>query len=370
MSYSGDKTIGIDPLPRAPRPGVVHSLVIVEGTGLGRRFELGPVTTVGRDPTCVLRLDDPSASRLHCRLELDGRRLIVIDDRSTNGTFVDGLKVAGRAELGPAGLLQVGSHLLRHEVRTQDELRNQTELTADLGRAKEYVAALLPPAGRLGSAHFDWSYRPSAVLGGDLFGYTWLDERKLAVYLLDVSGHGVGAAMHSASVQNVLRNHSLPRTDFARPAQVLERLNEKFPMESHGGLYFSIWYGVYDAQWRSIDFCSGGHPPALLLDRRQGQVRRLHTRNPPIGALEAPQFLEASAAVEPGEQLYLFSDGVYEVTPPGGEQWCFDDFEKLVVAIGPRAARPAEDLQRTVLRASGRPVLPDDFSLLVVDFDA
>ena len=59
--------------------------------------------------------------------------------------------------------------------------------------------------------------QPVAAHLGDLLGYHWLDRTRLALYVLDVCGHGVGPAMHSASVLNVLRNQTLPRADFGAP---------------------------------------------------------------------------------------------------------------------------------------------------------
>ena len=74
----------------------------------------------------------------------------------------------------------------------------------------------------------------------------------VALYLIDVSGHGVSAAMHSVSVANILRPKALS-VDLRDPAAVLESLNEAFPMDAHDDMYFTIWYGVYSARPAGAD---------------------------------------------------------------------------------------------------------------------
>ena len=108
-------------------------------------------------------------------------------------------------------------------------------------------------------------FLPSARLGGDAFGYQQLDSQTFVIYLLDVSGHGVGAAMHSVSVLNVLRQRAIPQTDFKDPVQVITNLNAMFQMDRHDDQYFTMWYGVYDALDRTLTYASAGHHPAYLV---------------------------------------------------------------------------------------------------------
>ncbi|MCF8131138.1 MAG: response regulator, partial [Deltaproteobacteria bacterium] len=104
-------------------------------------------------------------------------------------------------------------------------LASQAALNSELKQAAAYVRALLPP--RLtGDIHTDWEFIPSTALGGDSFGYHWIDGDHFAMYLLDVCGHGIGAALLSISVINALRSESLNHVDFRKPGQVLAELNQ------------------------------------------------------------------------------------------------------------------------------------------------
>ena len=105
---------------------------------------------------------------------------------------------------------------------------------------------------------------PSTELGGDSFGYHWIDADHFAIYLLDVCGHGVGAALLSVAAINVLKTGALPDVDFRDPGQLLTALNEAFLMERQNDMYFTVWYGVWRPATRTLRFATAGHPPALL----------------------------------------------------------------------------------------------------------
>ncbi|WP_415715261.1 PP2C family protein-serine/threonine phosphatase [Maridesulfovibrio sp.] len=114
----------------------------------------------------------------------------------------------------------------------------------ELAVAADYVTSLLPDPLKEGDIQADWRFIPSTSLGGDSFGYHWLDDDHFAMYLLDVCDHGVGSALLSVSAMNVLRSQTLPDTDFLKPDMVLEALNDSFQMDQQNNLYFTMWYGV------------------------------------------------------------------------------------------------------------------------------
>ncbi len=108
----------------------------------------------------------------------------------------------------------------------------QQRLEDELAEAAGYVRGLLPEL-LTGPIETHWCYLPSSHLGGDGFGYHRLDDGTLALYLLDVSGHGVGSALLSISVMNILRTQLLVDTDFRDPGAVLAGLNRAFPRASN-----------------------------------------------------------------------------------------------------------------------------------------
>lgn len=345
----------------------VHDLVYTDETGATRRLRLGPAPVrIGRRAPCELVLRDSEVSGVHCEVQLVNDELMVSDRGSTNGTFVDGRRVFANERVPRGAVLQVGRQYIKHEFRDEQELVQSQELDRDLQRASQYVQSLLPLPLRSGPVHTDWFFQPSTRVGGDGFGYHWLDSQRLVVYLLDVSGHGVGAAMHGVSVLGTLRQQTLPDTDFANPAQVLARLNDMYPMERHGGMFFTIWYGVLELPQRRLRFASAGQHPAYVLSPAGGAPQALMTRNLPIGTLPDVAFDAGQAQLGTGDRLYLFSDGVFEIVTATGRTWTLEDFLPLLgQTVPPGVTEPEHLLQ--VVRGLARPgPLDDDFSILTL----
>ena len=251
--------------------------------------------------------------------------------------------------------------------RTHDLNAALELLSGELETAAEYVRRLLPQPELAGGLRFDWRYAPSSSLGGDAFGYHELDAERLAVYLIDVSGHGVGAALLSVSILNLLRSHLLHDADFLDPAQVLAALNQAFPMDEHNGMFFTMWYGVYDRTTRRLTYAGAGHPPALLLSG--SATRRLFTHNMLLGGMPAQKYVTESLEIEPGARLLVYSDGVYEIRRPDQTMWTFEEFEKYMTTPGRSGARPGLDaLMAHTQTLAGRQGWEDDFSILEVVF--
>jgi sigma-B regulation protein RsbU (phosphoserine phosphatase) len=242
-------------------------------------------------------------------------------------------------------------------------------LANDLASAAHYVRSLLPPPQQLGSIAADWRFIPSAALGGDAFGYHALDADHVAVYLLDVCGHGVGAALLSVSALNAIRSEALPQTDFHDPAAVLAALNKAFPMERHNDMFFTIWYGVYHQPTRMLRWAGGGHPPAVLAGPTGQPGRRLlDSDGPLIGAVDGLEFTASETQVPQGGQLFVFSDGAFEVVRPDGSMWSFDDFLAVLAAPQDGPQNRLDGLIATIRGLSGRDDFNDDFSMVQLSF--
>jgi serine phosphatase RsbU (regulator of sigma subunit) len=230
------------------------------------------------------------------------------------------------------------------------------------------VLSLLPPPITTGDCLTEWFIVPSAKVGGDAFGFGALDENCFVSYLIDVSGHGVGAAMLSVSILNVLRQRALPDTDFRRPREVLARLNEMFQMEDHDGMFFTIWYGVYYRPDRSLTFASGGHHPAYMVSAGRDKVTPLKTECPLLGATSEFEFVEDTVNVPLGSSVHVFSDGVFEVVNKDGRQLGLADFLPLLQEPAVEGRSEPQRLYQ-IVRQHARPgPLDDDFSYLVVKY--
>ncbi|MBD2438408.1 PP2C family protein-serine/threonine phosphatase [Nostoc sp. FACHB-110] len=255
---------------------------------------------------------------------------------------------------------------LNQNLQTQKQIL-ETQLT----EAADYVKSLLP-APLTGKVTTEALFIPSAQLGGDCFDYYWLDEDHLVIYLLDVSGHGVGSALLSMSVLNILRSQSLPNTDFAQPNEVLKALNNVFQMQNHSSKYFTIWYGVYHRIKHQLVYANAGHPPAILLSEKSPeniQVQRLNSLDLPIGFLPDINFSIAVVEVDVNSTLYLFSDGAYEINQANLNMLGLDAFIELLTKCNQFHNCKLQQILVQVTNLSNQPTLEDDLSLLKVNFN-
>jgi serine phosphatase RsbU (regulator of sigma subunit) len=346
-----------------------HYLFIVDGPDKGRRIPIGsnPVV-IGRSAPADIVLQDPQISRNHCRVCLAMDEIIVIDLESSNGTYIDGKRLAGGGPLAVGARLQVGSHVLEHEHRIRKEVEESQELDRDLKQAWNYIQSLLPAPLTDGPILSDWCLVPCSRLGGDAFGYRQIDPQHFAMYLIDVSGHGTGAAMHAVSVINVLRQPVLPDADYKDPSKVLAALNSMFRMESHGNLYLTVWYGVYDLETRKLTYAAAGHHASYLVTAGRETAQPLKTRNPIIGVAPEVSFKSESTTVPGGATLYVFSDGVFEITTPAGRDWTLEDFVELVRQPRVAGVEESQRLLAAVRHSAKAPNLDDDFSLMAFTF--
>lgn len=256
---------------------------------------------------------------------------------------------------------------LRIHQLTQALKHQKLLLEAELTEAADYVRSLLP-SNLIGKVPITAQFIPSSKLGGDCFDYYWLDPDYLAIYLLDVSGHGLGSALLSTSVLNLLRSQSLPGVNFYRPEKVLSALNDTFQMDDQHDKYFTIWYGVYNHAKRQLAYASAGHPPAILISTQGGatEVQQLRTPGMPIGMMPDTRFDWQRCEVEPDSRLYVFSDGIYESQniSGGGTDFDLQHFIKIL------ATNPTDNSVAKILDAvqiyRQNPTFEDDLSLLEV----
>jgi serine phosphatase RsbU (regulator of sigma subunit) len=343
-------------------------LVVIEGRDTGRWIELGraPVTG-GRDSHLDLVIADHGASRLHILVSVIDGTVVVEDLGSTNGTFVDGQRIVTRAPLPVGSVLRVGDHVLRCERCNRREVERAKQQQRDLERATAYVLSLLPPPSVDGPLRTEWLFLPSARLGGDALGYEQLDPQSFVIYLIDVSGHGVGAAMHSVSVLNVLRQRALSHADFKDPVQVLTSLNAMFQMDRHDDQCFTMWYGVYDTVDRTLTYASAGHHPGYLVPPTRLAALPLRTSGPIMGAKADAHFRAQVTSVPVGSSLYLFSDGAFEILT-NDRQWRLEDFLPLLLEPPSSGIGECRRIYQAVRSVARFGQLEDDFSLLVVTF--
>ncbi len=268
---------------------------------------------------------------------------------------------------------RIGAGLEKKRFRDQERSyvkqieETQARLQAELTEAENYVRSILPPVGLSRTIPVDWRLIPSTELGGDSFGYHWIDDDHFALYLLDVCGHGVGAALLSVTAINVLRNASLPNVDFRDPGAMLGELNEAFLMEKQNDMYFTIWYGVWQPSTRTLRFASAGHPPALLATTTADgtrQIDQLKGAGMILGGMSGATYRTFERVIAEPARVFLLSDGTFEIALAGGSMWEFSDFLSFMAARPQPGESDLDRLFGHVKTLHGPGPLDDDFSIV------
>jgi sigma-B regulation protein RsbU (phosphoserine phosphatase) len=265
---------------------------------------------------------------------------------------------------------------LRLYQATQEVTLQKQRLEAELAEAADYVRSLLPKP-MMGDIAISSCFLPCGQLGGDCFDFYWLDEDHLLVYLLDVSGHGLAAALPSISVHNLLRSQTLPTASLYSPSDVLRDLNVFFQMDRQNDQYFTIWYGVYNRQTQELHYASAGHPPALLLTQTSHpsssascSVQQLTTRGMAVGLLPDLEFVTHVCKIELPSSLYIFSDGIYEVPTGGDTLWGLPNFIDFLQTCDLQIRFNLDKMIKQIQSLTHDQVIGDDRSIIKVDFNA
>ena len=188
----------------------------------------------------------------------------------------------------------------------QELLMTQRALRKEFSDAATYVRSMLPPP--LDEREkLVWHFEPSAHLGGDGLGYRRIDEDRIAMYVMDVTGHGLGSALLAVTALGLLRSRQITDTDFGKPVDVLMRLNKTFQMKDHSGKFFSCWYGVFSRKNRTLTYANAGHPPPLVHTR--SGLYKTPEGGPVLGVLADVPLQETVIPFPPDAELYLFTDG-------------------------------------------------------------
>ena len=280
---------------------------------------------------------------------------------------------------------RVETHLKLRRLQVELEESNSRlervngRMSRDLESAAKIQQTFLPCAApRVPGTEFAWCYRPCDELAGDGLNIIPLGDGKVGLYILDVSGHGVSAALLSVTLSRLLSPPSEPssilirdradldRLDITPPAEVADRLNRLFPYDTATEQFATLMYGVLDVATGDFRHVSAGHPGPLHLPA-DGPPVILESPGFPIG-LADEAYDERCLHLAAGDRMYLYSDGFPDAMNPGGER--FGD-ARLQEAISQCRAEPLRvglaSLLGEIGRWQGGERPQDDISILAVE---
>jgi sigma-B regulation protein RsbU (phosphoserine phosphatase) len=338
------------------------------------------------------KMDGLELSR-RVRSRSQGRYLpvIILSSLAETEHLISGLDAGADAFLTKpvdAGMLQAQMRAARRVVDLEESL--QAKMTI-LEEANDRIQRDLEAAAAVQRAHlpsqtlelldvqFAWTYEACEALGGDMFNVFRLDEEHVGIYILDVSGHGTSAALLSVSLSRVLIpfpqqggilkrpiDHA-PYYELLQPAEVAAELNKRFQMIRESGRFCTLLYGLLHLPTHTFRYVSAGHPGPIETTER-GPLLHDAVGGIPIGIEEESEWSEAEIQLQPGSQLILTTDGVFEARNASGEEFgqarllgVLDESER-----GPTIESTVHRLHKKMLDFTGGEAPHDDVTIVGV----
>jgi sigma-B regulation protein RsbU (phosphoserine phosphatase) len=254
-------------------------------------------------------------------------------------------------------------------------LRSKEALEHDLHLAARIQQTLLPPPDmHVRGFRLAHAFRPCTDLAGDAVGIVPLPRGQVGLYLLDVSGHGVGAALLSFTLNHLLSpslegallvEDTEAGPDIVVPSRVAERLNRQFPMD-RTRQYFTLVYGTLDESSGQFRYVMAGHPLPVLLAKDASPVP-INGSGLPIGMIEDARFEDETVTLRMGDRLYFYTDGVTEALNASEQEFGYAGLVEAIERYRDRPLREGLDLIADRVRDWSGGQLRDDVSLLGVE---
>ncbi len=264
---------------------------------------------------------------------------------------------------------------------TLDELKAiYHSLDRDLIEARHLQQSLVPERHlQFDGGSVSLLLRPSGHVGGDLVGAFRVNESRIGIYSIDVSGHGIASALMTARLAAYLTG-STPENNVAltiddlgfysmRPTEeICMALNSIVLDQMETEQYFTMAIADCDLRHGRIVFSQAGHPMPLI-QRSDGSVEFVGGNSMPIGLLDDPVFSTSEVDLKMGDRLLLYSDGVSECPTKNGDQLEEDGLEGIVRKIGDTTGEAyLEAMVWHLSEFAGEENFPDDVSAALLEF--
>ncbi len=280
--------------------------------------------------------------------------------------------------------LRAGERIIQLEEslsqKNVDLQKANERMKLDLEAAAEIQKSLLPTSPpQLKGINIAWRFRPCDELAGDIFNIFNLDEDEIGFYVLDVSGHGVSAALLAVTLSrmlspvldqaSLLKSHtkSPPGYYISKPAHVANQLNKRFQIDPNNGQFFTLLYGILNKTTNQLRYVSAGHPGIIYMSQTS-EAELLRVRSMPIGFMEDAEYQQQVLQLSPGDRIFIYSDGIPEAENPQNELF---GNEQMLTTLQDLAHLTIEDsldqLLQNVEVWCKSPSLKDDATLLSIE---
>lgn len=244
-------------------------------------------------------------------------------------------------------------------------LARDAEMLSNLRAAGRLQRKVLLPHAPPEWSEFRWAihYAPLDYLGGDHYDFATPSVDHLGFLIADASGHSIPAAMVAVMARYAFAEAS----PSLQVAEVLRTMNLRL-QELSEDRFVSAFYSIFDRRTGVVRYSSAGHPPPLLFESRTGQVRQLSAQGFLLGIMPEEIYQEREVALEPGDRLCFYTDGLIEARDEIGRLY---GTERLKACLARHADLDSDGLMKQVLHDqrsfSNGVALSDDLTLVILE---
>jgi serine phosphatase RsbU (regulator of sigma subunit)/anti-sigma regulatory factor (Ser/Thr protein kinase) len=258
----------------------------------------------------------------------------------------------------------------QHDTRIEmvDAGLRSIAIEEDLLIARKIQAAMIPQ--RLPSMEgleMASLYLPSGAVGGDLFDVIQISEDILALFIFDVAGHGVSAALISSMAKVSFSDHI---RGLLSPRLVMERVNAQMIRNISTDYYLTAVVAYLDMHDNKLTYCNAGHAYPIVYNKKERSVEALNSTGIFVGVTDQGLYEEKSLYLNPGDWLFFFTDGIYRIFGADNELRGRQLFEREILKsmnnASPQSFIEALRTLHEMKNADGDPV--DDVTAVVIEF--
>ncbi len=244
---------------------------------------------------------------------------------------------------------KIAAEIKKHE-KIEEKLRDKNFIIEeDLDAAKLIQQTFLPEIPEYEPVKIEYRYLPMMAVGGDFLSLTKFQEGGLGIFLGDVSGHGISAALITSLIRAI--SNKTCRYFGQDPKEFLKRLNNELINLIPDNKYLTAIYGLLEKahdDGMKFTFSRGAHPYPIIWKKKDNQTIMIKSEGIPIGVFENTEFNNKSIDVHAGDRIFLYTDGIIEKRNYSGEILNLEGLQSLIASINKKKLPLGETLDSII----------------------
>lgn len=254
--------------------------------------------------------------------------------------------------------------MLKHQQEAEKERLHRERLAEELKIGHEIQKSLLPESlPEMSNLDAGAAYLPALEVSGDFYDLFQLENGSLLIAVADTAGKGISACLYSLGLRSMIRALATKSSDLAA---IVRGANDLFWLDARNtGMFVTAWIGIYDPKEKSLEFCSQGHPPALLV--RENRIEELWTEGIALGAQQIDSVPVSRKTLHQGDLLAIYTDGIIEAHDPDNQLYGKKRLKETLLHKKTKAAQEISGgLLQDAQRFSGGAIQHDDMTAVVL----